>query len=459
MELPENWRLGRLQNGCRTLFYKDEWAERIPVDECFQENIQAAIDNPNPRLYPALYRDSVLSREDLTSEQGIRNLVKTNLLTPEEALQICPKIKAWLKRCKLWSDPSQDRNQIRVGKYIYMKKGRFWYKRDPEGVCSPLPRKTHFQSVWEARVAFAKGEVTLEQVAEYSWGAIFEVVGDQMQLLPDYEDETLVSFREIVLQSIQDILDIDADIVKFTLSESQVWEPVYRIEPIQSVPNRKKLFFELLDKVLRCEISGYGARLTFNNAHATAIYFEQRRWDTCSTVYIPYLVNKQEKLDSMTLEEARTYVQKHQTEMITIGFTPADCKITAFVHKGNRYGLHLDTGKIFSMVSEESKYIPKNFDEWSDVDKQAYLGDDYDSLKDEYCKRIRACRKLYYYLKTCQGVSSKKAWEIATKKHRRLTADFAKRKRAACRWNCYHANETAQVVVICLPLLHWEVSK
>lgn len=460
MNLPENWRLGRNQDNHRTLFYRDVWAERIPLDDNFQVAVETAIKNPNPRLYPSLYRDGVLNREQMISEQGVRNLVKEKLLTPAEAFEIVPSIKAWLKRNKLWEDPPKVKdNQVLVGDVLYEKKGRSWYIIDKSGGRVLVPKKAHFQSVWEARVAFARQEATLEQVAEYSWGAVFEVIGDQMQLLPDYKETTLSHFYNQITTQIQQLLNQETDISGFKESEVGVWKPIPRIEPLKNNPTKRKSFENLLERLLRCEISGYGARLRFNNAHPNIIHMEQRRWDSCSTVHIPYLVKRQEKIESFSsLEEARNYVRKHQIDMITIGFTPADCTVTAFDYRGNRYGLHLESGKIFSMVSEDSKYIPKDFDKWDQALQEQYLGEFVD-LKDEYCKRVRACRKLYYYLKSCQGLSSRRAWDIATKKHRKLTSDFAKRKRAAARWNCEHTNGTATTVVILLPRFHWEVIK
>lgn len=457
MDLPANWRLGRLQNECRTLFYRDVWAERIPVNKGFEQAVRQAIEKPHPRVYPALFQDGVLEGDALHNEQGVRNLVKSSLISPEDAIQLVPEIVTWLKRKGLWSNHKSMNNQVRLDNCLYEKKGKLWYLCEG-GRYQPLPRKTFFASIWDARVAFAKQQVSLEQVAEYSWGGVLEVVGDQMQLLPDYTDSTLSRFRTQITSAIQSILDKDCGVSGFRLSKSGLWEIIPRIEPLRNNPSKLSRFWRSLNKVLSCEISGYGARLIFNNAHPDAIHFEQKRWDRCSTVYIPYLVNRQQKIESMTLTEARTYIQKYQQDMIAIGFTPPECAVTAFTYHGNRYGLHIETGKLFSMSSEESKYIPKNFDTWElDLQKE-YLGNDYEKLREDYCKRLKACRKLYYYLKTCQKVPSKKAWELATRKHRKLNTEFAKRKRAAARWNCLYANKTATPVVISIPEFRWEVA-
>lgn len=451
MELPTGWRLGRLQNGCRTLFYKDTWAERIPVDEGFEEKVFNLIQNPHPRLYPLLYQDGALEVGVLSNEQGVRNLVKAGLLLPADAIQLTPSIIKWLKRNGLYEEQEKSKNpQVRINNYIYEKRGRRWGRLENES-WNPLIPRIHFQSVWAARVAYAKQEVTLEQIAEYSWGAVLEVIGDQMQLLPDYTEQTLLTFRKQVYTAIKNIIDMKTDIVGFTKSESGLWEAIYRIEPLNTNSLKEKRFWYALDKLLRCQISGYGARLILNNAHPNAIYFEQRRWDRCSTVYIPYLRHKQKKLDSMTLEQVRTYVQKNQCDMIAVGYLPSECKTTAFTYRGNRYGLHIESGKIFSIISDESKYIPKQFDKWSEDKQREYLEEDFERLKEDYCKRLRACRKLYYYLKVCQKLSSRRAWEIATQKHRKLNLDFAKRRRSAARWNCFYVNSTAVPLTVCTP--------
>lgn len=454
MNLPEGWRLGRLQNGSKTLFYKDTWADRIPVDANFEQNIQKVINNPPARLYPLLYKDGYIKLGDVNNEQGLRNLVKEQLVSPEVALNILPCIRPWLVRNKFITK-DKTANQIQVGSTLYIRKNRTWYKIDKFGKSLPVTKKTHFQSVWKARVAFAKGEATWRQIAEYSWGAVLEVICDQMQLLPDYDNETLSQFSAYIHQTLDELINEESDIAGFYKSKSGVWVPVLKLEDLKKKPNRERLFRTLVDRVLNLEISGYGARLRFNNAHPQAIYYEQRRWNQRQSVYVPYLLHKEEKLDSMTLEQARAYVQEYQLDMITLGITDPSCVKTAFTYRGNRYGLDIRSGKLFSMISEESKYIPQDFDKWDEDRKREYLDIDYDRLCESYCARTRAFRKLYFYLKVCQKLSSKKAWEIATRRHRKLSTDFAKRKRSAARWNCYHANKSAVTMFICLPILAW----
>lgn len=458
MNLPEGWRLGRLQDGYRTLYYKDTWAERIWVGESFQQTVENCVENPNPRLYPVLYKDNVLDLNIHNQEQGIRNLVKSGLLTPGEAFNLQPSIKAWLKRNKLWSEDKPRRNLISFNGIFYEKRGRSWYS-SLDNYQNPLRKKTHFQSVWDARVAFARNECSLEQIAEYSWGAVFEVLGDQMQLLPDFEFSTLSAMKSKVVKEIQYIMYKETSVASFKkINVNQVWDPVYYINPLSENPIKECLFWDLIDRLFDCEISGYGARLIFNNAHPNTIKREQDRWNKGHLVYIPHLVNKQQRLDSMTLEEARIYIQKHHMEMIAIGAVNEDYLVTAFTHQGNRYGIHVDSGKLFAISDEDSRYIPKRFSKWSEEKQREYLGCDYEKLRQEYLKRLAACRKLYHYLKHCQGLSCDAAWKIASEKHRKLSAEFERKKREAARWNCLHANRSAITMQITTPIVRWEVA-
>lgn len=458
--LPEGWRLGRLQNNHRILFFNNTWVAKIKVDDEFQQNVENFIENPTPRAFPELFKASELSVSSLGNEQGVRNLVKEGLINPEDALILCPSIKAWLKRNKLWSEDKSE-NQVHHNDKVYECRNHTWYIK-VDGETSMLRRKAYFPSVWDARVAYAKGECSLEDIAEYSWGALFEVVQDQMLLFDASNLKLLSTFKAVVYREILTFLPKihnTSDICAFHKNGlSNMWVPEYYLDPIMRQADKYAQFWELMEQVLRLDLSGYAARLIFTNALNKRVRTEKRRWYQTKTVYVPYLSNKQNKIDKMSLEKARDWVQKHQLDMITLGIISPENTVTAFTHRGNRYGLYILSGKLFSLIEESAKYIPKDFDSWSEEKQRAFLNEDYERLKEIYCKRLRAFRRLYYYLKNNQKLSSKQSWAIATRKHLKLQREFLERKRSAARWNCAEVNRTAITMTYTLPKLRLEVA-
>lgn len=445
MELPLGWRLGRSQDNHKSLFYRDQWVARIQEDADFQQNVDSLLKNPPFKLYPAMYRFGDLALDDITDEKGYRELIKSNLITPEDAYAKCPAIKRWLQRNHLWV--KQNPEVVFKDTHYECISGKWYMQSDASLV--ELPSKAHFVSTWAARVAYAKGEATLLQVAQYSWGAVLEVAGDLLQMIPAYKPEYTENIQAAVMQ----LLDYEPVITTFKSGDTGTYIPVYDVKPLS--PTDRSRFVSLLSEVLTGSISGYSAHLSLTNAYSLRIQLENQRWETQGqAVYVPNLVKRQDKIEAKTsLAEARDYVQQNHLDMIAIGALPADSRKTSFKYRGNTYGLNLDSGKLFFIVSDDARYIPKDFDKWGTSKQKSYLKDDYDVLVDEWCRRTKAHRRLYFYLRHCEHLPAKKAWDIATAKHRKLSAAYARRKRAAARWTCFHANQTAKSCVIVMPNL------
>lgn len=442
MSLSRGWRFSRVHTQHQSLYYDDIWVARIPLDDNFQAAVDGILQNPPPKVYPALYKDGVVKLETITEEKYLRELVKAKLVTPEQAYAKMPSIKPWLKKNNFW-DKLVECTEIQFNGVHYKQQGKQWFQVKGSQLI-PLITKPHFQSVWAARVAYATGNATLEQVAAYSWGAVLEVVGDEVFNLPD---DRLEAYQSYIYKKLRALVFEVSPVCGFN-KVCDLLTPVWYIDPIPTCSAKQPLFFKLLKQVLNREISGYGARLKFTNGHSDKVETEDCRWEIQATPYVPFLSRREDKIQAKaTLEAARDYVQEAVVGMVAIGMLPKEASVVTFKWGRNTYGLRVASGKLFGIYTDKYQYIPLDFDKWSETRQKKYLEEDYDLLIADWEKRSRAFRRLYHYLKY-QGLTSREAWSVATNRHRAYTEEYSRRKREAYRWACHNANKTATEVVL-----------
>ena len=439
--IPDLWRVGREQDGQSSVYYADLWLGRLNIHDIPMQ-IEEWNEHPHYKMYPALFNAGALTANH-NEELGIRLLVKQGLIASDTALSIQPKIKAWLKRTGLFEErPEPVKGEVSFNSIEYRRVDGYWHFYDGTN-WTPLKRKANFKSAWEARTQYAIGQASLHDIAEYSWGVVLEVVGDILYK-NDIEGVDIDSLEQQVASEIQQIQAEEPILVGFTRC-GNLWTTQYNIKPLTHI--KMKLFWGLFKKVFAGEMSGYAAHLRFINALPKKIKREDTRWQYNGSLYCPLLIGRQAIIDNcLTLGEARDYVQKIFLAARAIGFILPDERKIYFYYKGNRFGLWLDSGKIFFFGDDSSRYIPKDFDKWSEKKKRTYLGEDYDTEVEKWEKRARLARRLYYYLQH-EGLTPKQAWYISRRKHQKLAEDYLRRVRSAGRWSCYHANKTAKGAV------------
>ena len=166
--LPDGWFLSRLYKGNRILYYKDTKVASVPDDFQIESTVLNIIQNPPTAVQVIMYQEGLISSDCICAEAQ-KQLVKKGLVTYEFAQKCFQNISSWLKRYV----PAK---AVYAGSVYTNKRGR-WY--DQNGNC--ISTSGTFFSTWDARVRYAAGECTLEDVARYSWAAVLECLGDEHQ--------------------------------------------------------------------------------------------------------------------------------------------------------------------------------------------------------------------------------------------------------------------------------------
>lgn len=440
MKLPSGWRLGRRQGGKRVLFFQDCWAERIQDDTNLENNVRKVLKNPPARVYVPLFLSGKWNSK-MKDRKGIQRLVRSGLITPEEGLSIQPSIYTWLIKNRYLSPKEKSYFEVQCTEGVHRKIGNRWYLIiDSEKLA--LPEKVHFNSVWECRLAYARGEVDLSKVASYSWGAVLECIGDKMQLIDVDNQQEFAKFRKSISQEVTSILNKPNPLCGYHRC-GDFTQPVYYFSKMKVGENG---FFNCLDKLLNLEISGYGARLLLTNGSRRKIERERHRWDRQKTVYLPFFRNRH-RLGSKSLLEVRNWFQKAIHEMIVIGARSEEHKKTTFYWRGIQFGMHLLSGKIYIVDSGSKAFIPRNFLDWSESDQKAYLGEDEEAWK-SVTARLKANRRLYYFLKHVVKSSKRKAWLIARHKHEQIEQEYMKKQFLKLRHLCFEVNQISNQIPI-----------
>ena len=166
--LPDGWFLGRLYKGSRILYYKDIKVSRIQDTFNIESEVYRIISNPPECVQEALYSDNKIQAENLNTAVQ-KKLIRKGLISYEFAVNCLKGLSDWLSRYT-----------PKTAEYdgeIYTVKRNRWYDKD--GNC--INTSVMFLSTWDARVRYANGECTIEDVARYSWSAVLECLGDDHQ--------------------------------------------------------------------------------------------------------------------------------------------------------------------------------------------------------------------------------------------------------------------------------------
>lgn len=420
--------------------------------------------NPPHRIDALRYKNGDLNLAELVGkdkELALRELIKTDQILPGDALQMCDDIRSWLVRMRkirpyeyLKKDP--ELNEIEYNNKVYYKRNRSWLYMDNDGTEKALPARMHFMSVWDARVAFSKGCVTLSDVAKYSWGAVLEVVGDLVASINSGCSTNDFYTIPDIRKSVNSLFNIKPELSKFTVRLDKL-TALYTIDPIMTFnPFKKTEFLQLVEEVLLGNMSGHLARLKFTNGSRSAILKEKHRWEKQQTIFVPFFTERYTKLaECKDLSQARDYMQRSMLDLIALGYNSKDYLVTSFLYKGNKYGINAATGKVFSYLDANAMYIPKNFDKWSEKRKREYLKDDYDTQVERWNKCSRAATRAYYYLVKKEHLIPRQAWSIARDKHMHVHVEFLRKHREACKWECIEANKTAVAMPVIVPAERW----
>lgn len=436
------WHVSMERDGQQSVYYDGVQLERLPVAEV-KSHIREWQEKPHYKMYPTLFRHGDLSVFTDPDERGFRLLVKEGLIHPTVAYSYIPSMKPWLKRNKLWVEEKKSEpivGEVTLNETPYRRVNGHWCFHDTQEWV-PLPDKAWFRSTWEARVKYALGQATMHDVAEYGWGPVLEVVGDLVYRNDKLDDGQFNAAIEQLVHELEAIQTERPVLTGFT-QRGGLWVKQFNLNSLNSI--RKRLFWNLFDEVCAGEMSGRAAHLRFINALPRKIEWEDRRWKHSKTLYCPVLIGRQAKLDACrTLAEARDIAQRIFLEVRAVGLYGPELDKIYFYYKRNRFGLWLESGKIFLFNPNNCKFIPKDFDKWDEDKKRYYLGADYETQVEKWNKQSRLARRLYFYLKH-EGVSCRKAWLIAQYKYQKLAASYVRRIRASGRWACYNANLTAK---------------
>lgn len=166
--LPDGWFLSRLYKGKRVLYYKDIRVDSLTDGFDIEDRVRQIILNPPDYMQFYLYRDGKIGLGNLTPKTQ-KKLVTSGMVSYEVALNCFKDIRDWL--CHYVPRTAEYAGEIYTTKY------NRWYNSD--GEC--INNSNRFLSIWDARVRYAKGEVTLEDVAMYSWAGVLECLGDDHQ--------------------------------------------------------------------------------------------------------------------------------------------------------------------------------------------------------------------------------------------------------------------------------------
>jgi len=471
--LPEDWDMvvsTREKRGSTryTLRYKHVWSvSHTDDEENYKEKLLQGLRNPHQRLVP-LFKEAGLFNDDwFKMERGwsyMQQCLKLGYVDGNKAMTLFPypSTRRWLDAHNISYDdslsrrwdvlhPPKDPITVVLDGNTYIKKDTTWYRID--GLKElPLQRKTTFRSTWDVRVAYAKGAIDMDEVASFNWGTVLEVIGDQVfllfenaEVLPSLEDFN--NLKTNVFNTVFRLLRLESDPAACPLCgfklQAGLYCPVYKYDRV--VGPKRKQFLDLVDKILKREISGHLGHLIFTGASPNTRRTEATRWNTRKVPFVPYFLQRHKRLESCpNLESARNYVQKNLLDLMAIGLRPKEATVTSFMYGGNRYGLHIGAGTVFTMIKDDEQYIPVAFRKWSKEKQMEFLKTDDESLYEAYRKRIRGFFRHYYALKA-EGVRARTAWLIAQDAHLKLQFDFVARKRAGSMWICLGVNKTAKV--------------
>ena len=165
--LPEGWYLSRLYKGRRVLYFDNIKVASLEDTFNLETDVFNIINNPPECAQAKLYEQGKLVIQNLSTNVQ-KKLIKAGIISYEVALNCLSNLQDWLERYV-----------PRTAEYagnVYTNRKNRWY--DCEGNCI---NSSAFFSIWDARVKYAKGLCTIQEVARYSWAAVLECLGDDHQ--------------------------------------------------------------------------------------------------------------------------------------------------------------------------------------------------------------------------------------------------------------------------------------
>ena len=170
--LPIGWHLGKVYRGKRAVYYNDTKLTTVDDDFEIANRVQEIIDNPPKEVLAAYVREGKIQASEITDVATQKYLVKSGTVSVTQAYSLFSRLRTWLDRQK----PSE----VEFAGIRYYRKGTHWYTEDG----NPLDtRKPYFNSNWSARMLYNSGKYSLFDIAQYSWSAFLECLGDEHQKL------------------------------------------------------------------------------------------------------------------------------------------------------------------------------------------------------------------------------------------------------------------------------------
>lgn len=171
-DLPAGWHLGKVYRGKRAVYYNDIKVSTVSDDFDIETRVQEIVKNPPKEVVGAYIQEGTLDACDITDIEIQKYLVKSNIVPTREAYSIFSRLRDWL-------DGRRPKETEFAGKHYY-RKGTHWYTEDGNALDT---RKPYFNSNWSARMLYNSGAYSLMDIAQYSWSAFLECIGDEHQKL------------------------------------------------------------------------------------------------------------------------------------------------------------------------------------------------------------------------------------------------------------------------------------
>ena len=168
LSLPDGFTLSK-PTRCRkrNLYYRDFYLGTYVNEYNLWYKILEIYENPPIAIIPIMVINGQYNPLKATDLKVVKELYKANLLTYDYVYNKFEDLRLWL---------AEYRSNVTIFNhmtYYHTKAG--WVDENGELVDN---RKCHFKSTMEARLAYSICKCTISDVAEFSWGAVFECVGD-----------------------------------------------------------------------------------------------------------------------------------------------------------------------------------------------------------------------------------------------------------------------------------------
>lgn len=165
--LPDGFRLGPPKGFKRCLYYHDVFIGKYTNDDALHYKILEMLQNPPICIVTEMIKHGQFNPDKITDLNLVKDLIKNKLVTYEYVYKRFPALHTWLEHYR--------DNEVVFNRQNYYKTSAGWVDSNGELIDT---RKCHFKSTMEARLAYSTCKCTISDVAEYSWGAVFECIGD-----------------------------------------------------------------------------------------------------------------------------------------------------------------------------------------------------------------------------------------------------------------------------------------